>query len=595
MTATEQAKDLIKNTNLNLFLTGRAGTGKTTFLRTLKEERPKRMIVLAPTGVAAINAGGSTLHSFFQLPLGIYLPDYTRTEAKDKYKMSDEKIRIMKGLELLVIDEISMVRADLLDQVSDTLKRYRKNDLPFGGVQLLLIGDLQQLPPVVKEDERALLSVHYDTPYFFSSTALKKTSFVSIELSHIYRQTDSIFIDLLEKIRNKELDEEAMSLLNSKYKPDFSTSQSEGYITLCTHHYQADSINNGRMNELSSPVKIYNAEITGNFPSSMYPVDAELALKQGAQVMFAKNDTSHKKEYYNGQIGKIIELKNNSVIVESEGEDIEVEPLEWSNIRYSIDQKTREITEIEEGSFEQIPLKLAWAITVHKSQGLTFDKVILDVQQAFAHGQVYVALSRCRSLEGLVLRSNINPSRLLQDAAISDFTESNVKTKINEGFLDAQKKAYLIEMAIEQFDFTECFKLLQQLDRFSYTYFRNMYHHIYQDIAMEVKIFEKDVYEVGKNFGKKASAWMEKKDFLETKMVNGGTYFYDKVRRIQTHILPRIKIELNDEKQRKRLENLHKNLKEEILIKTETLSELNKNKKFDVVSYLQTKAKVLTK
>ncbi len=586
MTQTEQAKEIIKNTRLNiikntrlnLFLTGRAGTGKTTFLKALKEEQPKQMIVLAPTGVAAINAGGSTLHSFFQLPFGIYLPGYTRTDRK--FKMGSKKLRIIRSLKLLVIDEISMVRADLLDQVSDTLKYYRKSDLPFGGVQLLLIGDLQQLPPVVKDDEIQLLKAHYNSPYFFSSNALAETSFVSIELTHIYRQTDSTFINLLEKIRNKELDEESVELLNSRYKPQIK--DSEGYITLCTHHYQADRINNEQMDALSTPIQIYTAEIEGNFPSTSYPVDEELALKAGAQVMFVKNDPSGEKKYYNGKIGQVIATKIDYVIVESDGETIEVKPIEWANIRYTIDEETKAIKEIEDGTFTQIPLKPAWAITVHKSQGLTFNKVILDVQQAFAHGQVYVALSRCRSLDGLVLRSAINPRSLLTDEAIFNFTESNVKSKIREEFLSAQKQSYLAEIAVEQFDFEKCYQLLKRLNKFSHFNLRNPYTHLYDSISKAFAMFEKDIYQVGMAFAEKVTSLIEVPELLSQKMLNGAEYFYGKINPLKTELLPRIKVELDNEKAQKELNGLYTSLKDELSIKISILLTIKNNGKFSI-------------
>ncbi|MDR0618429.1 MAG: AAA family ATPase [Bacteroidales bacterium] len=592
MTPVEQAKEVIKNTRLNLFLTGRAGTGKTTFLKEIREEQPKRMVVLAPTGVAAINAGGSTLHSFFQLPLGLYLPGYTRTE-ENRYKISSEKLRIIRGLELLVIDEISMVRADLLDLVSDTLKRFRKNDLPFGGVQLLLIGDLQQLPPVVTNEEVELLKTHYDSPYFFSSEEFKKSSFVSIELKHIYRQTDSVFINLLEKIRNKDIDEDTVQTLNSRLYPDFSDKDGKGYVTLCTHHYQADRINSAKMNELQYPTEIYSAKISGNFPQSSFPVDEKLVLKKGAQVMFAKNDPSSGKEYYNGKIGRVVATENDSVTVESDGKIIEVKPVKWENMRYTIDKETKSIKEVEDGTFTQIPLKPAWAITVHKSQGLTFDRVILDVNRAFTHGQVYVALSRCRSLEGLVLRSVINPRTLFEDEAISYFTESKVKSKINEDFLDAQKEAYLADMAAEQFDFEKCYELLRRLEKFAYFGFRHPYPRLYQGILDINREFKTNVYDVGKNFAKQVFSFVRQPDIFKRKMLSGAAYFYDKINYLQTELLPRIKVDLDSEALKKERDGVYASLKEEILIKVSTLDIIKNNQCFNVEYYLKTKGSVL--
>ncbi|MDZ7742909.1 MAG: PIF1 family DEAD/DEAH box helicase [Bacteroidota bacterium] len=416
------AFDFVQYTGNNIFLTGKAGTGKTTFLHNLKKQSPKRMVVVAPTGVAAINAGGVTIHSFFQVSFGPQVPGYEEQGAGAAYKrFSKEKINIMKSLDLLVIDEISMVRADLLDAIDAVLRKYKNRRQPFGGVQLLMIGDLQQLAPVVKEDEWHILQQHYDTPFFFSSQALQQTSFTSIELKHVYRQSDQDFIELLNKIRDNNLDQQVVDVLNTRYIPGFKADE-QGYITLTTHNAKARNINESRLQRLPGKTESFIAEVHGKFPDYNYPTDEKLVLKEGAQVMFVKNDPSPDKEYYNGKIGKIKSFVDDCVLVECPGENftIQVVPVEWQNVKYGLDPETKAITEEIEGSFTQVPLKLAWAITIHKSQGLTFEKAIIDAEAAFAHGQVYVALSRCKSLEGLVLSSKIGRVALSPTPALKN-------------------------------------------------------------------------------------------------------------------------------------------------------------------------------
>ncbi|VAW73204.1 DNA repair and recombination protein, putative helicase, partial [hydrothermal vent metagenome] len=393
------ANDFVRYTDNNIYLTGKAGTGKTTFLRQLKESSPKRMIITAPTGVAAINAGGVTLHSFFQMPFGPFISGSDAHQQAQHRKINKEKINIIKSLDLLVIDEISMVRADLLDGVDAVLRRYKHRDRPFGGVQLLMIGDLHQLSPVIKDDEWALLKPYYDTGYFFSSNALKQTDMVSIELKHIYRQSDAHFIDLLNKVRDNCLDERSFQALNTRYIADFKPDDTQNYITLTTHNRRADSINQQRMESLQSKPFVFNAEIEGDYPANIYPAPEELLLKKGAQVMFVRNDSSTDKKYFNGKIGKIIKIDNHAISVKCPGDSasIVVEKLTWENIKYTLDEKTKEISEALIGSFYQYPLRMAWAITIHKSQGLTFEHTIIAANAAFSHGQVYVALSRCKT------------------------------------------------------------------------------------------------------------------------------------------------------------------------------------------------------
>ncbi|MDX2452265.1 helix-turn-helix domain-containing protein [Desulfosarcina sp.] len=447
------AAEFIRDTGCNLFLTGRAGTGKTTFLHTLKKESPKRLVVTAPTGVAAINAGGVTLHSFFQLPFGPFLPG--SETVRHQYRFSKEKIHIIRNLDLLVIDEISMVRADLLDGVDSVLRRYRRGNLPFGGVQLLMIGDLFQLPPVVKEEEWGLLHAAYASPYFFSSTALGNTEMVTIELQHIYRQADSHFIDLLNRVRGNRLDQAALKELNARHIADFTPTAGDGYITLGTHNRIADTINGSRLGALPQQVHTFEAEIEGDFPEHTYPTAATLDLKTGAQVMFVRNDSSPEKRYFNGKIGTITRFTDTDIRIRCPGdsEEIAVEPATWDNIDYTLDQKTLEITENRIGAFRQYPLRLAWAITIHKSQGLTFDRAIIDAKAAFAYGQVYVALSRCRTFEGMVLSTPLSLAAIKTDPAVLAFSVETKQNLPSTGQLKAAKIRYQQQVLLACFDF----------------------------------------------------------------------------------------------------------------------------------------------
>lgn len=449
------AFDFVQYSGSNIFLTGKAGTGKTTFLHSLKNLSPKRMVVVAPTGVAAINAGGVTIHSFFQLSFGPQLPGYEEVIQDAGFKrFSKEKRNIIKSLDLLVIDEISMVRADILDGIDKTIRRFKNRNIPFGGVQLLMIGDLQQLAPVVKEDEWQLLRQHYDSAFFFSSKALKETLFISIELKHVYRQSDQRFINILNKIRDNQIDHYLISQLNERYIPGFAADD-KGYITLTTHNAKAKNINVSRLEGITAKPKQFIADVHGIFPEYNFPTEYKLQLKTGAQVMFVKNDPSPDKLYFNGKIGKVTGFEYGHVMVKCPDDDytIDVEPLVWQNVKYGLNRETREITEEIEGSFTQIPLKLAWAITIHKSQGLTFDRAIIDVQAAFAHGQVYVALSRCKSIEGLVLSSKINSLNIKSNASINQFTQEVEKNQPDNIILQQAKLIYQQQLLEDLFDF----------------------------------------------------------------------------------------------------------------------------------------------
>ncbi len=457
------AEAFVEQTNRMVFLTGKAGTGKTTFLHHIRKRTHKRLIVTAPTGVAAINAGGVTLHSFFQLPFGPFLPG---NEAHDgRHRFSRDKKNIIKSLDLLVVDEISIVRADLLDGVDSILRRYRRSDLPFGGVQLLMIGDLHQLAPVVKEAEWQLLRHQYESPYFFSSAALRRSDLITIELKQVYRQSDQEFIALLNRVRDGRLDPSSLETLNRRHSPGFVPPEDEGYITLCTHNSSADRINQGRLDALAGPSRWFDAEIDGNFPEYSYPTAASLELKSGAQVMFIRNDPSPDKRYFNGKIGVVSGMGEETIRVECPGEaaPIEVGRTVWEHIEYGVDPATAEITRKVSGGFSQFPLKTAWAITIHKSQGLTFDRAVIDAEAAFAHGQVYVALSRCRTLGGLVLSTPLGLPRIATDRALVDFVARTENNQPTAAQLTASRIGYQQELLLQCFDFQPLRRLLARL------------------------------------------------------------------------------------------------------------------------------------
>ena len=449
----ELALNFIEKTDRNLFITGKAGTGKTTFLHQIKNESLKRMVIVAPTGVAAINAKGVTIHSFFQMPFGPILPNQPPNSQQRRF--SKTKIDIIKSLDLVIIDEISMVRADLLDGIDQVMRRYKNRNKVFGGAQVLMIGDLQQLAPVVRPNEWNLLQPHYETVYFFSSKAFQEANVVSIELKHIYRQKNEDFIKILNEVRTDTLSNESAEILNRNYNPSFSPSKEEGFITLTTHNNRANLINNSELNKLKDKSAFFKAEISGKFSENSFPNDEKLELKLGAQVMFIKNDSSQEKRYFNGKIGIITKIAKGSVTVKcpNDADEIVTERETWSNINYSINDETKAIKEELIGSFTQIPLRLAWAITIHKSQGLTFEKAIIDAEASFAHGQTYVALSRCTSLEGLVLKTKITSNAIINDKTVSIFNESVEENHPDESILKESEKHFQLNLIIELFDY----------------------------------------------------------------------------------------------------------------------------------------------
>lgn len=460
-------------TDRHIFLTGKAGTGKTTFLRHLTQATHKRHIVVAPTGVAAINAGGVTIHSFFQLAPGLYLPGQAvqRDPAggRGRYGFSRHKLNILRSLDLLIIDEISMVRCDLLDAIDEVLRRYQRHDLPFGGVQLLMIGDLQQLSPVARDEEWQLLRQHYRTPYFFDSLALRQTDYTTIELTQVYRQDDPTFIGLLNQVRTGRLDAPALQLLASRYRPDFRPADGEGYITLTTHNRQAQRINDERLAALRTRAVTFSARVAGDFPEVSYPTEAQLTLKVGEQVMFCKNDTSAAREYYNGLIGRVaaIDEAQGTVMVwiDAERREVELGPQEWQNTKYTTHPATGEIREEVAGTFTQIPLRAAWAITIHKSQGLTFDRAVIDAGRAFSYGQVYVALSRCRSLQGLVLSTPIAPDAIMSDPDVVRYNRYVEQNQPTPARLADDRRRYVESLLCQMFDLGTLMRHLSELVR----------------------------------------------------------------------------------------------------------------------------------
>ncbi len=463
------AFDFVQYTNQNIFLTGKAGTGKTTFLKSLKTKLSKRMVVVAPTGVAAINAGGVTIHSFFQLPFGPIVTELVAGHKIDnpnfKKKFAKKKINIIRTLDLLIIDEISMVRADMLDAIDEVLRRYKNRHLPFGGVQLLMIGDLQQLAPVVKDDEWVLMRQYYKSMYFFNSHALQNSNMTTLELKHIYRQKDDSFVKILNEVRDDKLSMESYNILHERFQPNFKPKEEEGYITLTTHNRNADIINQQRMADIKGRPRKYKAEVDGLFYESSYPTDFHLELKIGAQVMYVKNDSNPEKRYFNGKIGKVISFGDNSILIESDGEEINTTTETWENIKYEIDPLTKEISEEVIGSFTQFPLRLAWAITIHKSQGLTFEKAIIDAAAAFSHGQTYVAFSRCKTLEGMVLSSKISESAIICDKEVTDFNKTVENNQPTEKELEDAKFAYQLELITDIFNYKELSAAFGRLDR----------------------------------------------------------------------------------------------------------------------------------
>jgi len=452
------AYNFAQQTNRSLFLTGKAGTGKTTFLRNLKESTSKQIAVVAPTGVAAINAGGTTIHSFFQLPFTPFFPTPEgRKDLITKIKMQEYRRRVLRELEVLVIDEISMVRADLLDSIDCLLQHFRyRNDEPFGGVQVIFIGDMFQLSPVATDEEWRILSQYYTSPYFFNSRVVAQQPPLYIEFEKIYRQTNDKFIRVLNEIRNDCLTPESLQLLEQRYDPAFVPPANDSYITLTTHNYKADLINADELAKIKSKTYRFEATINGDYPEKSFPTEKTLELKIGAKVMFLKNDTEQPRRFYNGKIGVVEDVEEESIFIKclDDNEIIELGQTVWDNIRYRTNPTTKQIEEDNLGNFTQYPLRLAWAITIHKSQGLTFDKAVIDAGEAFTAGQVYVALSRCRSMEGMVLLSKLKSSSIHSSRHIVEYERNKVPVEVLKTELDTSRRLFRGYLLQSLFDFT---------------------------------------------------------------------------------------------------------------------------------------------
>lgn len=593
----ELAWKIVSNTDTHLFLTGKAGTGKTTFLRELRRELPKRMIVVAPTGIAAINAEGVTIHSFFQLPLGPQLPG-TQYGNNKRYAFRRQKLRLIRSVDLIVIDEISMVRADLLDAIDSVLRQYRDRTRPFGGVQMLLIGDMQQLAPVAREDEWNLLRNYYATPYFFSSKALQETDFVTVELQHVYRQSDEKFLDILNKVRTNNTDAATLAELNKRYIKDFSPNKQDGYIRLVTHNAQADAINQRELNAINEVEYHYEAKVEDDFPEISFPTERTLTLKLGAQVMFIKNDSSPSKRYFNGMIGEIVDIDDNMIKVKAaiDGTVIEVEPDTWENMKYELDEQTREIREKVIGRFTQYPLKTAWAITVHKSQGLTFEHAIIDVQHSFAHGQTYVALSRCKTLEGLVLAAPIPQYAIINDRTVETFQEDPRHKSPDDQRLDLMQRHYMLRTIEDLFSFNQIRYAMNDFIRLMREHFYDLYPKQYTAWTTASDEFSKTVEDVSKRFHTQyQNIVLTEKDYhnsalLQERLQKGATYFEEQASVIIT-LIRSTSLPTKNKAVGERTETLVQTLSDLIRFKIQLLHYVSREG-LQLQEYLKAKAKI---
>lgn len=545
---TEEAQlvlQYIQHTNKNVFLTGKAGTGKTTLLKKILSSTHKNTVVVAPTGIAALNAGGVTIHSFFQLPFSSYIPtaDFknsnnglyfeTKQTINRHFKMQQSKQTVIKNLELLVIDEVSMLRADVLDAMNEMLQHVRKSRLPFGGVQILFIGDLWQLPPVVKQNEWETLKQFYQGMYFFHAWAMQSAQVIYIELKKIYRQDDANFVNLLNNFRTNNISPADYELLGKRVVENFDTKKNKGYITLTTHNRKADEINDKALQDLKAQEFVFLPEIVGEFPEKIFPLEPELVLKKGAQVMFVKNDLSFEKRYYNGKIGFVsyVSAEEIEVFLPEEGIKIEVEKYEWQNVRYTLNEQTKEIEEEILGTFVQYPLKLAWAITVHKSQGLTFDKAVLDINDVFMSGQAYVALSRLRSLEGLVLSKPVAIRQIGTDEHILSFSDRNKHLNNEDGLLQA-KLEYLWLQIKETYDWTLAHKHFSEWIQ-SWVDEKKSARKIYRPWAVKQERLLENLTKIGAKFLREIYEIFTADDFraeyLVQRLEKAYLYFYPKL------------------------------------------------------------------
>lgn len=533
------AEEFAQHTHRSVFITGKAGSGKTTFLKQLRQNTSKQIAIVAPTGVAAINAGGVTIHSFFQLPFTPFVPSPEgRQNLIGKMKMSGPKRKVLQELELLVIDEISMVRADVMDEIDTVLRHFRfRHNEPFGGVQLICIGDLYQLAPVALNEEWQVLSPYYKTPYFFDSQVIQTYPLLCLEFDKIFRQKDKSFIDLLNVIRDNKLTNSDLKLLEKRHCPDFNLAKHPDYILLTTHNAKADNINAEEMDRLKTCEHTFTATVDGEFPEKNFPNNPILRLKRGAKVMFIANDSESPRRYFNGKIGTVTRIdgeENVYVHCDGEDEDIKVKQEIWTNIRYSVNPSTKQIEENELGSYTQLPLRLAWAITIHKSQGLTFDKVAIDIEDAFTSGQVYVALSRCRSLEGILLLSPINRNSLSVNPDVIEYSAIKPNFEELKTNLDKDKSIYNLEILQEVFNFNFCLGQVNELRMLigNDTDLFNKESHTFVD---EVHQLTNNITVVGSKFRRQLAELFQQDDQkkIAERMVAASKYFTEELEKLE--------------------------------------------------------------
>ena len=568
----EMAERYVKATGRSVFLTGKAGTGKTTFLKYITQTTAKRFVVLAPTGVAAINAGGSTIHSFFQLPLCPYLPDVkeliTEYQMPERYRsLRKERVKIIRTLDLLIIDEISMVRADLLDAVDMTLRKYRHNDKPFGGVQLLMIGDAQQLSPVVKDTERHYMSQVYQSPYFFHSKALERLSYVTVELQKVHRQKDAEFLDILNAVREDRMTPQLLRKINERVGvPPVKQEDGTEPIRLTTHNVRADEVNSRKLAELPDDPSLFTAQIEGDFPEHSYPADEVLELKPGAQVMFIRNDSDGK--YYNGKLAKVEKIAKGVVTVsDSNGEMIDVTPVEWPNTQYELDDESGEICQNVVGTFRQLPLRIAWAITIHKSQGLTFDNVIIDAGAAFAFGQVYVALSRCRSLEGITLESPITSSGIYRDMHVAAFNEGFMPLETVSCRVELEERGYAFDQYRSVFDFNGACSSLRYMLKLWRGVLSETYPELYAGMEAASKALH-DAAKVADTFRQQLknieSSQAQDDIYLKERLTKATGYFLPMIRTVRDAVMDIIGLEIDNKETKKKVNDVLEELLTEV-------------------------------
>ncbi|WP_143884240.1 helix-turn-helix domain-containing protein [Chryseobacterium binzhouense] len=534
--------ELIEFTSRSVFLTGKAGTGKTTFLNEFVKKTKKKHIVVAPTGIAAINAGGVTIHSMFGLPLRTFLPTTDRIDSniannivdlQQHFKYRKDKLKLLREVEVIIIDEVSMLRADVLDMMDFSLRFIRRNNQQFGGVQMLFIGDLYQLPPVVRDEH--VLKMFYNSPFFFDSIAIKEIPLLTIELTKVYRQTDEHFLEILNAIRDGDVANIDFEELNKRYTPDFESGE-EPYVYLCSHNKMADDINQEKLKEINLTPGIYEAKLFGEFKENQFPNDQFLELKVGAQIMFIRNDISGDKKYYNGKLGEISALEENEikVILEGSEREITVKREVWEQKKYSLDSD-KMIREEVLGSFEQFPIKLAWAVTIHKSQGLTFDKVIIDAGKSFTAGQVYVALSRCRTLEGIVLKSKITPEVIFKDNRILKFQGDTHANDHVETILNQEKYDYAIRKLLRTLDCQWLMKEVEQwnnlslvnksIDRVKANQLYLQLKHETQNLSKIFEKLERIIFQKVSLFIQEKEEWIE----IENKSKGAVNFFFSEI------------------------------------------------------------------